>query len=127
MRIAPAAFAAVSDYYRLVAAYVGDNTPAAAVADDSPLRHFYSNIFGVFPRAIAAAAVFTVLRKIFPFITKILKRREISVGDKDNIAALPAVTAVRTTGVNIFLTVKTHRTDSAAARFYGNAGFIYKY
>ena len=127
MPVPPAAFAALRGDKRLVRGHIRHHNTAFTFADNRAARHANYKVLPFFAVAARAAAVLPVFGFVFAFIAKIRQGRKIVVYLKHNIAAAPAVAAVRSAGRDIFFAVKRNRAVAAVARFDLNFCNIYKH
>ena len=127
MPVPPAAFAALRGDKRLVRGHIRHHDAAFTLADNRAARHTNHKVLPFFAVATRAAAVLPVFGFVFAFIAEIRKGRKIVVHLKHNVAAAPAVAAVRSAGRDIFFTVERNRAVAAVARFDLNFCNIYKH
>ena len=96
-------------------------------ADQRAPRHTDDNILPVSAGAALGSAHLAGLGLILASETEIEQRGHMDVDGKNDVAALPAVAAVRSAGRDIFFPVKGHAAVAAAARFDQNVYDIDKH
>ena len=100
----------------LVGRDVGNDKAAFGLFHQRAARHADDKVLRVFSVAARAAAVFAARRRILALIAEIHQGGKVWVGHKHNVAAAPAVAAVRPAGRHIFFPVERNGAVAALAR-----------
>ena len=116
VHVAPAALAALCHHHGLVGRDVGNDKAAFGLFHQRAARHADDKVLRVFSVAARAAAVFAARRRILALIAEIHQGGKVWVGHKHNVAAAPAVAAVRPAGRHIFFPVERNGAVAALAR-----------
>ena len=106
MLVAPAAVSALCDNDRLTVRYIGDNPAGFRVLHKRADRHRNHKVGRAFSGASSRPSALTRRRGVFALIPEIRERGKIAVSLENNISAPAAVTAVRSSGSNIFFSVE---------------------
>ena len=100
---------------------------AVRVAQQGAARHSDVQALAHAAGAALALTVGAVGGYIFSLVAKIHERGHVVVHFKDDVAAAPAVAAVRPAGSHVFLAVKGHCAVAAVACAHGDGHFINKW
>ena len=125
--VAPAAAPAARGHERLARGHVVHDRAAVRVAQQRAARHADVQALAHTAGAALALTVGTVAGHIFALVAKVHERGHVVVHFKDDVAAAPAVAAVRAAGGHIFLAVEGHCAVAAVARAHGDGHFINKW
>jgi hypothetical protein len=125
--VAPAAAPAARGHERLARGHVVHDRAAVRVAQQGAARHADVQALAHAAGAALALTVGAVGGYIFSLVAKIHERGHVVVHFKDDVAAAPAVAAVRAAGSHVFLAVKGHCAVAAVACAHGDGHFINKW
>ncbi|GFI71958.1 hypothetical protein IMSAG250_01166 [Clostridiales bacterium] len=127
MLISPAAFTAVGSNKPLCFTHIRHNSTAVYFLYNCSSRYTDFKAFAVFSMALSTLSGQTVFSCILALVSEIGECCKIIINNKNNIAALTAVTAVRTACCNIFFTMKGNCTGAAVACLNFYFSYIYKH
>jgi hypothetical protein len=105
---------------------IADQFAGSRVLNNSSNRDVDHPIIAALPVAVATHAVLAASRLVLFLITQIEQGRELRIGDHDDIAARPAVAAVRSAARHILLPPKTHAPTPAVTGENADLSFIDK-
>ena len=120
-------FVAARGHERLARGHVVHDRAAVRVAQQGAARHADVQALAHAAGAALALTVGAVGGHVFALVAKIHERGHVVIHFKDDVAAAPAVTAVRPAGSHVFLAVEGHRAVAAVARAHGDGHFINKW
>ena len=128
MHIAVSAASPLEDHIAAeVTRHVRNDLSGVCLADDSALRHLDLNILPALAGHALLLAILSVLCGIFAHMAEIGQGIETLIYNKDNVAALAAVTPVRPSCRDIFFPAEGDVSVPALAAGNNDSGFIYKH
>ena len=126
MLVAPTAVSALRDHKGLVVRHVVQDGACGLVADERAARNTQRQALAVLAGGAVALAVHAVAGNIFPFIAEVHQCGHVVVHDDNDIAAAPAVAAIRAAGRHKFFSVERHGPIAAPAGDNSDRGFVNK-
>ena len=87
-------------------------------------RHLDTQILALAPGAVAALAAATVFCPVQALVAEVDQGVQIRIGHQHDIAAVPAVTAVRPAPGDVLLAPEAHTTAAAATGLHPDTGLV---